>query len=183
MSFIYDQIPYFHALLRSEYTKNLKAGFGDYLDVLAVGIRCQRGVSLQFQVWITDGEGAGGMFLVPIEALCTKECPQLPTAQLQPWDSFGSTFSVSRMDLFHRQRCYVLPKREPARYQFTIDFVGNDLSEDPEQHKMLHIVAFDSGHIGAFPNNRLLIHDPAFFDDVCKERPNFEALAKEFTGE
>lgn len=196
MSFIFDRIPYFKGYVRREFTRNLKDGQGEFLPCVFVGVRCQRGLSLYFQAWLQDGSGgAGAMFLAPIQAcvgVVSKPAGEpvapllkdIPPALIQPWDVFSETFSVSRIDLFHRSRVYALPDRAPGRYLMTIDFAGNELSEDLEQHKSAHIVVFDDGHIGAFPNNRLLVEDLAFLTDgVTKERPDFVSLEPEFYSE
>lgn len=191
MSYIFDQIPYFKCLVRREYLRNLGDGKGEYHPAIAVGVRCQRGLSLYFQVWFTDEDNslAGAMFLLPIEALCWKQCPPEPTRRVQPWDVFSAHFTVTRLDLFHRSRAWVLEKgrgnkllRFGGRYLFTVDFVGSDLAEDLEQHKHLHVVKMDQGWFGAFPNNRLLIEDTAFAR-ATTTRPPFKTLEREFYAE
>jgi len=184
VSYIFAPIPYFGCMVRREFTVNLTKHEGEYLNAVAVGVRMQRGLSLYFQTWLMDGYGAGAMFLVPIQAIVTKPCERLPNAEVQPWDVFSPDFTVTRIDLFHRTRMYQLPARKPGRYMMTFDFTGNELADDLEQHKHLHLCALDDGHIIAVPNNRLLVHDPAFIvDGVMKDRPDFISLAPEFFAE
>ena len=175
MSYIFDKVPYFKGYVRREFTRNLEDGFGDFLPAVFVGVRCQRGLSLYFQAWLT-GYGAGACFLAPIHACVAKPCEMPPKELIQPWDVFSPDFGVSRIDLFHRSRIYAIPHREPGRYLMTFDFTNNELADDLEQHKHLHLVEFDGGHFGAFPNNRLLFEDLAFFDKVAEEKPDFAAL-------
>lgn len=184
MSYIFDKIPFFHCKVRREFTVNLKEYLDEYLDGIAVGVRCQRGLSLYFQIWLQDGVGAGAMFLLPIQALVTKPC-QIPDRKLvQPWDVFSSDFSCSRIDLFYRSRAYLLPDHIPGRYLMSFDFIGNELADNLEQHKHLHLVAMDGGWFAAVPNNRLLIEDLAFLDKgVTQENPGFVSLATEFYSE
>ena len=101
---------------------------------------------------------------------------------VQPWDSFSSEFGVCTFDLMKAMRCFVMPGRMGARYHTTLDFAGTDLAEDSLQHKHLHIVRLDDGRIGAFPNNRLLMDDPAQWT-VTQERPDFRALGGEYYAE
>lgn len=184
MSYICDRVPFFRCKVRREFTVNLKSHIGEYLDGMAVAVRCQRGLSLYFQVWLQDGPGAGAMFLLPIQALVHREC-ELPEKKLiQPWDVFSSEFTCFRIDLFHRSRTYLLPGHVPGRYMMSFDFAGNELADDLEQHKHLHLIAVDGGWFAAIPNNRVLIEDRAFLDrGVCRENPGFVSLAPEFFSE
>lgn len=184
MAYIFGPIPYFRCKVRREFTCNLEAHQGEYLDAVAVGIRCQRGLSLYFQVWLQDGPGAGAMFLLPIDALVFQPCDMPTKSMIQPWDVFSPDFGVTRIELFHRSRAYVLPDRAPGRYMMTVDFTGNELADDLEQHKHLHLIQMDGGWLAAVPNNRVLIEDLAFLDDgVTTERPDFKSLEPEFFAE
>jgi hypothetical protein len=171
-------------MVRREFTTNMKRGHGEYLEAIAVGVRMQRGMSIYFQVWFQEGPAAGAMFLLPIQALVWKPCDIPEPLHIQPWDVFSSDFSCSRIDLFHESRAYVLPNRVPGRYMMTFDFTGNELADDLEQHKHLHMIRMDDGWFAAVPNNRVLIEDRAFLTNgVTKERPDFESLSKEFRSE
>lgn len=184
MSYVFDRIPYFRCLVRREFTVNHTAHRGEYLKAVAVGVRCQRGLSLYFQCWIVDAYATGAMFLLPIDALCFTPC-EIPKKHLiQPWDVFSPDFGVSRIELFHRTRAFLLPGHHPGRYLFTLDFTGNELADDIDQHKNLHVLKMDGGWLAAVPNNRVLIDDPAFLDNpVCKERPDFQSLEPEYFAE
>ncbi len=184
MSYIFGAIPYFRCLIRQEYTANLKRYHGEFIPAVAVAARMQRGLSIYFQVWLQK-YGAGAMFLLPIQALCFKPCtPPTVQSDVQPWDVFSPHFTCTRIELFHRSRCYQLPSRAPGRYMMTFDFTGNELADDLEQHKHLHLLKMDSGHLVAVPNNRVLIEDTAFLDHgVTKERPDFTSLEPEFYAE
>jgi len=101
---------------------------------------------------------------------------------VQPWDVFSSTFGVVELDFVRRGEAYVLPNKTPGQYHATIDFVGSDLAEDFEQHKSLHIIKQSNGLIGAFPNNRVLMPDAAFWP-MMDIKPDFESLSGEFRAE
>lgn len=181
VAYIYGSIPFFECLVRAEYTRNLRDRHGELYPAVAHAVRCVRGHSLWFQCLFTAKHG-GAAFMLPIEALCWKPCVSVPTAQIQPWDVFSSDFGVSQDTFTHRGAVEVLPDRTAGQYRFTIDFAGTDLAEHPEQHKALHVVFLASGLIGAYPNNRLLWSDPAFWETL-QERPDFESLAGEFRAE
>lgn len=182
MAYVYGSVPFFECLVRREYTRNLRDRHGEYLTAVAHSVRCVRGYSLWFQCIFTDAQHGGAAFMLPIEALCWKPCEPVATSVVQPWDVFSSDFGVSQDMFTHRGAVEVLPDRVRGQYRFTLDFVGSDLSENPEQHKALHVVFRADGLIGAYPNNRLLWSDPAFWSTLT-ERPDFEALGGEFRAE
>lgn len=183
MSYIYGSIPFFECLVRAEYTRDRKDRHGEYYPAVVHAMRCVRGHTLWFQAIFTDRH-AGAAFLLPIEALVTRPCDSQPvdTAIVQPWDVFSSDFGISQDTFTDRGAVSVLPARVGGQYRFTIDFAGTDLAEYPEQHKALHVVFRDDGLIGAYPNNRLLWHDPAFWE-TATERPDFVSLSGEFRAE
>ena len=195
MAYIYGSVPFFECLVRTEYTRNHKSGHGEYLPAVVHAVRCVRGHSLWFQAIFTQ-QHAGCAFLLPIEALVTKPCPSVETRVVEPWDAFSSEFGVCADPFVARGVVEVSDpevrwpsgelrwpsRRVRAEYRFTIDFAGTDLAEHPEQHKSLHVVFREDGLIGAYPNNRLLWHDPAFWT-VTTERPPFESLGGEYRAE
>lgn len=182
MAFIYGSIPFFECLVRREYTRDHEDGHGQYLKAVAHAVRCVRGHSLWFQTILTD-QFAGAAFMVPIEAIVWKPCerPEALT-YVQPWDVFSSTFGVCEAEFVARGAVHVLPDRVKAQYRFTIDFTGSDLADHVEQHKHLHVCFLENGLIGAFPNNRILWDDPAFWT-ATTERPDFKSLGGEYRAE
>jgi hypothetical protein len=179
---IIGNIPYMRCMVRGEYLRDLKRGHGEFVDAVAYAVRCVRGSSLWFQCALGEPYG-GAHFLLPIRALCSKPCPDpVEMTYVQPWDVFSSHFGVCELDFIKRGEAYVLPNREPAQYQFTIDFTSSDLADDPDQHKFLHVAKLGNGLIGAFPNNRILMPDAAFWP-MMSERPDFESLSGEFRAE
>ncbi len=182
MPYIFGSIPYFRCLVRAEYTRNLESGHGDYIEAVVHAVRCRRGHSLWFQTMLTKPLG-GVAFLVPIEALVTKPCAPAPTAEVQPWDVFSADFGVAELDLVQRGAVSVLPGGLKGQYRFTLDFTGSDLADDVEQHKHLHVVFREDGLIGAYPNNRLLWDDPAFWETVTEKPAGLASLDREFRAE
>lgn len=182
MAYILGNVPFFDCYVRREYTRAFKDGHGEFLKGIAHAVRCIRGNSLMFQVVFAE-QWAGCSFTLPIEALCWKPCDKPDDMTfVQPWDCFSSDFGVCEFDLMKRGAVEVLPHRVPAQYRFTIDWTGSDLADHFEQHKHLHVVFMDSGLIGAFPNNRIVWSDPAFWTTTT-EKPDFESLAGEFRAE
>lgn len=189
MPYLIGNVPYFGCYVRREYTTNFRSRRGEFIPAVAYGVRCIRGSSLWFQVMLMeDGpEGAnstgGASFLLPIQALCHLKCAEPEDmTYVQPWDVFSSDFGVATFDFIARGAAYILPERWPAQYRFTLDFTGTDLADDPEQHKHLHLCFLEGGLIGAFPNNRVLWRDDAFWQ-VMDAKPDFTSLSPEFRAE
>jgi hypothetical protein len=183
MAYIYGSIPFFECLARAEYTQAMKSRRGEFLPCVAHAVRSVRGASLMFQVVFTAGAEAGAAFLLPVEALVWKPCPKPDTMDyVMPWDCFSSEFGVAEIEFVKRSAVEVLPDRRRGQYRFTLDWAGSDLAEHFEQHKSAHVVFLDGGLIGAFPNNRLRWHDPAFWT-VPDAVPRFESLGGEFRAE
>jgi len=176
--------------VRKEFTQNFQSGQGIYLRAHIIGIRCQPAMSLQFQVRFEEPDCGGAMFCLPIQALCWKPCDQPPVELVQPWDTFSSTFSAysfgllrnTKALLLNTRKCDGYSERIESRYLWTIDFEGSPLADCFEQHKQLHVLQVDGGWFAAVPNNRVLMHDPAF-SGVPDELPRFQSLAAEFCGE
>lgn len=189
MSLFFASIRYFKCLVRREYTRDLVDGQGEFLGAYAIGVECRRGRMLGFQVLFdgTDGRGApvhtgGGMYRVPLEAVVTQPCnPVLPSV-LAPWDCLSDEFSVVTLEMIQGMRAYVLPKRIPGRYRFTVHYARSDLTDDPEQTKQHHVIETDEGWLAAVPNSRVLLEDPAFFM-ATTERPDFAVLSHTFSAE
>jgi len=185
---IIGSIPYFRCYVRREYTTNLSSRHGEFIPAVAYGVRCIRGHSLWFQCMLMQPEDGpndtgGASYLLPIEAICHQKCAKpKDMTYVQPWDVFSTSFGVHAFDFIARGAAYILPERIPAQYRFTIDFTGSDLADDPEQHKHLHVMFLEGGLIGAFPNNRCLFRDDAFWQ-VMDTKPDFTSLSNEFRSE
>lgn len=189
MPFIMGSIPYFHCFVRREYTRNLIDRHGEFVPAVAYGIRCVRGHSPWLQTMLMEPEApspnstGGAAFMVPIEAVVHQPCPMPEDmTYVCPWDVFSSTFGVVELEFTARGAVFALPEKRPGQYLFTVDFSGSDLADDPLQHKSLHFCKLEGGLIGAFPNNRLLWRDDAFWK-VMDQRPDFQSLSGEFRAE
>lgn len=184
MATILGSIPYIDCLVRKEYTQDLQAGAGEYIEAKAIGVLCIRGDSLQFQVVMKEPY-AGCAFLLPIEALVTRPCPPAPSTKIvQPWDCFSSEFGVCELATVRRGAVKLLKDGVLGEYRFSIAFTGSDLADDPAQRKLLHVVLREDGLVGAYPNNRMVFLDRALFGDLEPEtRLEFTTLSREFRAE
>lgn len=183
MAYIFGNIkPYFRCLLRREFTTDCRRYHGEYVPVIAHAVTCRSANSLWFYVSCLDPLG-GALWHVPIQALVDKPCPMPEDmTYVQPWDCQADLFSVDEFDFLKHGAVEILPKRIKGQYIRSVAFAGSGLSEDSAQSKTLHLCRLETGPIGAFPSNRLLWSDPAFWD-VMEERPDFESLHYEARAE
>jgi hypothetical protein len=177
-------------LVRKEFTQNFKNGQGEYIEANIVGLRCQEGASLQFQVRFQQGEYTGAMFCLPLQAICWRPCERPPVELVQPWDTFSSDFCAHEFSLLKNSQAWLLnvdkcegyDLRLRSKYLWTYDFQGNALADCFEQHKQLHFLQVEGGWFAAVPNNRMLSDDSAF-GRLGEVLPRFESLAADFCGE
>ena len=184
MAYVNENIQYFKALMRREFTRDMRDGHGEYIDVIVHGVTAIPNRCLSFHVVMREPYGGAMWSRVPIHALVTQPCEPLPLRYIQPWDCPSYNLSVITHDFSKNMRCCVHFNNQHhlGRYKFTIDYAESDLSEDPEQHKTANIIFLDSGHIVAQPNNRMQLFDEAYFDSFV-ERPDFIRHTHIWSGE
>lgn len=91
-----------------------------------------------------------------------------------PWGSISPVNQVIRFD--YLKDYAVLRNREnpedtEGRYLFSIDAISEGYAEDPEQHKILHVVEFDD-HYAALPNNMIHFPDTHFTTKIRRYKRN-----------
>ena len=112
---------------------------------------------------------------LPLNYLAHEPSPEVPGPDLrhvQEWDSFGWDITTVAFDYLRDLHIQILAVDKPTEppyatintgtYLFTLDFIDNGWSDNPEQHKTMNVIARDDGWIGAYPNDRLIWHDRSF---------------------
>jgi len=125
------------------------------------GVKSSRHKALQFHVLLESGASYWGL---PLNAIKTnKDDGWLELSNAQLWSNISDKISSVEFDFLRRLSCDVLlksKKLERGTYRFTIDYEGKgDLSDTPNEHKCAHIIELDSGHLVAYPNNRVIFND------------------------
>ncbi len=135
-----------------------------------VAARCIYGEAIKFTVHLENGALYGGL---PIEALVIDGALELliedglTTVKLQPWSCLESPAQVIMYDYFKNAEIQVNSPdiKETGEYFFTIDYHGEGLARDPEQHKTHNIIRLqNSGRLCAMPNNYLVFTDEFFYN-------------------
>lgn len=180
MAYLNEDTPIFYCKIRAEYLYDLQAHHGAYEHVAVFGMSSVCGRALGFHVLTEQGAQIARL---PISALVHKEHdPHLPLHYLQLWDSFSYDFTVTKFSYLDLMRCKVILRDRQiieGSYQFTVDWCGNNDSEDPGEggHKNAHVIALDCGCYAAQPNNRIIWHEPSFITNPVRpekgERPEY----------
>ena len=173
-------IPIFDCLVRAEYLYDLQKGHGSYESCSVFGLSSVSGRAIGFHILTEQGAQIARL---PISAFTFKEHdPHLPLHYLELWDCFSYYVSVTDFDWLHEMRVQVALRDKQVvegSYMFTIDWFGNNASEEPGEdgHKNAHVIQLDCGCIAAQPNNRILWHEPSFITNPKKlhkgERPDY----------
>lgn len=140
-----------------------------------VAARCLYGDAIKFTVHLENGALYGGL---PIEALVVDGAigvvvgDGMTTDILQPWSCLEGPAQVISYDYLRNAEIQVnSPEiKQTGEYLFTIDYHGDGLARDPEQHKTHNIVRLqNSGRLCAMPNNYLVFTDEFFYDPKLED--------------
>ena len=186
MAYLTSSIPHFKAWVRREYTKNLEEYHGEYLHCMVIGVTTMPNRTLSFQVIFTGCESddsdspnihGGAMWArMPITALVAdamlEEMPEpMATHFAQPWDCSSRDHEVIVIDRVSSSPwlCKINDEFHTGKYMFTVDYTGNDIADDPAQHKQSHVIQLIdagkwTGNIVALPNNRVRATNPALWE-------------------
>lgn len=99
---------------------------------------------------------------LPIWAFRHKEVKSSFNEESCPWSCIGNkVFAIKHAYL---KDYTVETTLGNGRYLMTLDYTEGNYSEDPEQHKTHNVIALDSGHFVAMPNNYCRFIDDHFID-------------------
>lgn len=152
-------LPTFPVLVQNEaLTLGAHTGFtAGYL----VAARCIKSRPLLLSVHLENGALYAGLPVNAIYGLESAKTRQLEVHEAQPWSCLESP--ANAITLTHLKN-YDVQVHSPAytgtgRYLFTIDYSGEGLAQDPEQHKSHNIIATEDGPLVAMPNNYCVFAD------------------------
>ena len=194
MPYLISNVPHFNCWVRREFTCNHMDYHGEFLHAVAFAVNTIPDRSLSFQVVFTGceeleetGENVHGGAMwarMPIQALVAdiplQEWPEPMLDHLcQPWDCESRDHSVVIMDRVSSSPwiCKIDGEFYTGKYMFTVDYTGNDIADDPAQHKQSHVIYLTdagewTGNFVALPNNRVRATSPALWR-TGEGAPNF----------
>ena len=168
---------------RSYLTDNKESG---YEDAYLLAVKSIPGRPLLFTVYLDTGAAWSGLPITAIQ--CDRFNPIdkntfLKIEQAQPFSCLEGDINVITYDLLKNARATLKahPTNFTGNYLFTIDYLGEGLSEDPSQHKTHNIFVVDTGHLVAYPNNMILWEDK-FFAYKNDEFPKYRRTNKYWIG-
>ena len=141
-----------------------------------IGVRSLQNQAMQFQVLLETGALFTGL---PAHAICFEEdAPDRELIDCQMWDSISSEIQIIQFDTLLYMPCNLkLESGEliKGEYLFTIDHIGNqDLSRDPTEWKMFHVIKSEEGNMHLYPQYRLQFLDNALCSKNENPLPNYK---------
>jgi hypothetical protein len=165
LSTLNANIPRFYCLLRKQFLYDNTGHHGEFVKVCVFGVSSIPGRALGFHVLTENG---AVIWRLPIHAFCHDEkTPEMPLDWLQFWDCMSSEISCQVFERLADMRVRMQMRDGTwvgGQYMFTLDWHGSCDAEEAGDggHKCAHVVALDTGHFAAQPNNRLQWFCPAF---------------------
>jgi hypothetical protein len=102
---------------------------------------------------------------LPVDALTPRPGtrPVSEVVEGQPWSTVGTDIECFQVPYLKDYTVKDLNTGELGTYCFSIDAVGGAFSEDPEQHKLMHLCSFElTNTFRILPNNMLGFIDEHF---------------------
>jgi hypothetical protein len=154
-------------------------------DAYLVAVKSIPGRPLLFTVYLDTGATWSGF---PITAIycdrfnpIVKDALDLSIEQAQPFSCLEGDINVITYDLLKNAKANIGKEKHQGNYLFTIDYLGEGLTEDPSQHKTHNIFVLDTGQMVAYPNNMILWEDK-FFAYKNESFPNYRRTNKYWIG-
>jgi hypothetical protein len=152
-------VPTFKCVVANEFlTGGKQSGFTEgYL----VAVRCLKSRPLFFTVHLQNGALYSN---VPINHIYAESSTkgQLELHEAQPWSCLEPPVNAVLLAHMKDYDVRVLSRNLRGRYLFTIDYHGEGLAQDPEQHKMHHVIETEEHCLVAMPNNYCIFGDQYF---------------------
>lgn len=146
-------------------------------DAYLLAVKSIPGRPLLFTVYLDTGATWSGL---PITAIyCDRfnpinyDAPPLEIEEAQPFSCLEGDINVITYDLLKNAKASIGKEKHQGNYLFTIDYLGEGLTEEPSQHKTHNVFVLDTGQLVAYPNNMILWQD-GFFAYNPKEAPNYK---------
>lgn len=160
-------VPIQKAYIKSEFISDSKVT-GKLIEGYVIAVRAIKSRPLLFTVHLENGAVYSGL---PVSAICSSGFvidQELPLEAYQPWSCLESPANAVMLDYLKDYTVKVprLGDWAVGRYLYTIDYSGEGLAQDPEQHKCHNIIAIKAGTWVAMPNNYCVFEDSHFTEQT-----------------
>jgi hypothetical protein len=170
MSQLICNIPSNKVYVRKEYLRDLKDGFGEFVEGYWVTAKSIPGRAFYFETFLPE---YGALYdKLPISAfVSTPETPELDLTlpELQFWNCMDYGVVCVSKQFIGSMDYEILTRSEhsvPATYLFTLDnyHYSNDeidysTAEVPSEHKSFNCLELENGQYALYPNNRMRVYD------------------------
>lgn len=190
MSCLITNLPAQRVWVRKEYLRDLKDGYGDFVEGVWVSAKSIPGRAFYFETYLP--EYAAMFDKLPISAFVSSpETPEpdmdLPNLQFWNCMDYGVRAivkqHVSTMDFEVYTRNYGFLK---GKYLFTLDnyhvdpdVIDTNVSEVPDEHKSHNCIMLENGQFCLYPNNRMRVFDLSITPETPKT-PDFKVSTRIF---
>ena len=137
-----------------------------FIEAYLIGARCLAGRPILFTVHLENGAVYSGL---PIEAIYgenSTEQGKHVTQDLQPWSCLESPAQYILYTHLKDYEVFCTTLQKSGRYIGTIDYHGEGLAQDPEQHKSHNLILPNDGQLMAMPNNYCIFNDKYFTKEM-----------------
>lgn len=139
---------------------------GPTLPAVWWGVSSSPGRALGCHVLLENG--ALVLDLPPHAVALSADAPAVALPDVQPWDCFGWAIEAVEVPFLDGLPASLLDAAHHATGEhgrllgLGFDWTANGYSAEPEQHKMLWVVAHADGSLRLLPQDRLLVEDRSF---------------------
>lgn len=157
-------IPYIKCFVSNSLIKG-KDGF---TEAYAFAVKSFLNRPLLFTVHTVDGAVYSDIPLLYLSHDPSTGIEYIPAEERDPWGCLGERISVSKFSYLKDYRPLYIGNKKPknpvsGRYLMSFSWLPDGgFSEDPEQAKMMHLVALEDGWFALWPNNYLHWPDKHF---------------------
>ena len=179
MSQLVINLPAIKVWVRKEYLRDLKDGYGEFVEGVWVSVKSLPGRAFYFETYLPE---YGALYdKLPISAFVSSPetpDPDLDLPNLQFWNcmDYGVTNIckqfVGSMEWEVRTRHFGSIKGEYLctldNYHSDPDVVDYSTSEVPQEHKSYNLIELENGQYALYPNNRCRVYDISLTPNEAK---------------
>lgn len=136
------------------------------MEAYLVAVRCIKSRPLLFTVHLANGAVYSGLPITAIYASDSTNTTTTTLDMLQPWSCLEAPVSVIQYAHLKDYIVEIPSINMKGIYQFTVDYHGEGLAQDPEQYKTHNIIMLENGNYAAMPNNMCVFKDDYFTEDL-----------------
>jgi hypothetical protein len=160
-----QSVPRLKVFVRKDFLSKEPEDAVFYEKAYLVSIHARPNEPFLFSVHLQSGALFSGL---PVHALSLKEIDLKNKDLVEPtklgyWGALSD--EIQTIQISYLKNYLVRYQNHSGFYLFSIEPTLGGYTEDPEQYKLMHVIAFQTGQIGIYPNNDLLFIDEHFVDE------------------